>query len=100
MSTTRYVSSRSIYALEVWLTSLAQLILTSREYMREVSAVEPKWLVEVAPSFFKIADQNTISKHKKQEKIAPLFDKVRSASVWSLGSVTDEAFFAVRGDAG
>lgn len=45
--------------------------------MREVSAVEPKWLVEVAPSFFKIADQNTISKRKKQEKIAPLFDKVR-----------------------
>jgi len=52
-----------------------ELILTSREYMREVCAIEPKWLPEVAPSFFKVADQNTISKRKKQERIAPLFDK-------------------------
>ncbi|GAA5857313.1 hypothetical protein JCM3766R1_001321, partial [Sporobolomyces carnicolor] len=29
----------------------------------------------VAPSFFKVADQNTISKRKKQERITPLFDK-------------------------
>ncbi|GAA6062965.1 hypothetical protein JCM10212_005724 [Sporobolomyces blumeae] len=52
-----------------------ELVLTSREYMREVTAIEPKWLTEVAPSFFKVADQNTISKRKKQERIQPLFDK-------------------------
>ncbi|SCZ96856.1 BZ3500_MvSof-1268-A1-R1_Chr4-1g06789 [Microbotryum saponariae] len=52
-----------------------ELILTTREYMREVTAIEPKWLTEVAPSFFKVADQNTISKRKKQERIQPLFDK-------------------------
>ncbi|GAA5925998.1 uncharacterized protein JCM15063_005180 [Sporobolomyces koalae] len=52
-----------------------ELVLTSREYMREVTAIEPKWLTEVAPSFFKVADQNTISKRKKQERITPLFDK-------------------------
>lgn len=46
-----------------------------REYMREVTAIEPKWLTEVAPSFFKVADQNTISKRKKMEKVQPLFDK-------------------------
>ena len=40
------------------------------------TAVEPKWLVEVAPQFFKVADQNKISKRKKQEKIEPLFNKV------------------------
>lgn len=43
--------------------------------MREVTAIEPKWLTEVAPSFFKVADQNTISKRKKMEKVQPLFDK-------------------------
>lgn len=43
--------------------------------MREVTAIEPRWLTEVAPSFFKVADQNTISKRKKQERITPLFDK-------------------------
>jgi hypothetical protein len=30
-----------------------ELVLTTREYMREVTAIEPKWLTEVAPSFFK-----------------------------------------------
>lgn len=37
--------------------------------MREVCAIEPKWLTEVAPSFFKVANQNTISRRKKSEKI-------------------------------
>lgn len=31
-----------------------ELVLTSKEYMREVIAIEPKWLVEVAPTFFKV----------------------------------------------
>jgi len=39
-------------------------------------AVEPKWLVEVAPQFFKVADANNISKRKRQEKIEPLYNKV------------------------
>lgn len=63
--------------------------------MREVTAIEPKWLTgeqtletckrrpwltrldaaEVAPTFFKVADQNTISRRKKNERIQPLFDK-------------------------
>ncbi len=54
-----------------------ELILTTREYCHNVTAIEPKWLVEVAPQFFKVADANKISKRKKQEKIEPLFNKVR-----------------------
>ncbi|KAK4055451.1 DEAH-box ATP-dependent RNA helicase prp22 [Microbotryomycetes sp. JL221] len=49
--------------------------LTTREYMREVTAIEPKWLSELAPTFFKVADQHTISRRKKNEKIQPLFDR-------------------------
>lgn len=52
------------------------LILTTREYCHQVTAIEPKWLVEVAPQFFKVADVNKISKRKRQEKIEPLFNKV------------------------
>ena len=55
-----------------------ELILTTREYCHNVTAVEPKWLVEVAPQFFKVADSSKISKRKKQEKIEPLFNKVRA----------------------
>lgn len=62
-----------------------ELVLTSREYMREVTAIEPKWLTEVAPSFFKVADANTISKRKKAEKIQPLFNKyAQDQDEWRL----------------
>ena len=53
-----------------------ELILTTREYCHNVLSVEPKWLVEVAPQFFKVADANKISKRKRQEKIEPLYNKV------------------------
>lgn len=53
-----------------------ELLLTTREYCHTVTAIEPKWLVEVAPQFFKVADANKISKRKKQEKIEPLYNKV------------------------
>jgi hypothetical protein len=53
-----------------------ELILMTREYCHNVTAIEPKWLVEVAPQFFKVADSSKISKRKKQEKIEPLFNKV------------------------
>ena len=39
-----------------------ELILTKREYCHNVLAVEPKWLVEVAPQFFKVADASKIRK--------------------------------------
>lgn len=53
-----------------------ELILTTREYCHNVTAIEPKWLIDVAPQYFKVADANKISKRKKQEKIEPLFNKV------------------------
>lgn len=30
-----------------------ELVMTSKEYMREVLAIDPKWLLEVAPKYFK-----------------------------------------------
>jgi hypothetical protein len=42
--------------------------------MHQVTVIEPKWLSEVAPTFFRVADLNKISKRKAQEKIEPLFD--------------------------
>lgn len=43
--------------------------------MHQVTVIEPKWLSEVAPTFFRVADQNKISKRKQTEKIEPLFDR-------------------------
>jgi len=33
-----------------------ELVQTSKEYMREVCTVDPKWLTEVAPNFYKQSD--------------------------------------------
>ncbi|KAK4705403.1 ATP-dependent RNA helicase DHX8/PRP22, partial [Phenoliferia sp. Uapishka_3] len=59
-----------------------ELVLTTREYMREVCAIEPKWLTEVAPNFFKVANQNTISRRKKSEKIGKLKRASRSSQTF------------------
>ncbi|KAI9632289.1 pre-mRNA splicing factor [Dioszegia hungarica] len=52
-----------------------ELVLTAKEYMHQVTVIEPKWLSEVAPTFFRVADHNKISKRKQTEKIEPLFDR-------------------------
>lgn len=53
-----------------------ELILTTKEYMRESTAIDPKWLVEFAPAFFKFADPTKLSKRKKQEKVEPLHNRL------------------------
>ncbi|KAF7792541.1 hypothetical protein EIP86_003582 [Pleurotus ostreatoroseus] len=68
-----------------------ELILTTREYCHNVTAIEPKWLIDVAPQYFKVADANKISKRKKQEKIEPLFNKYEKADEWRLSKVKRSA---------
>ncbi|ODQ56063.1 DUF1605-domain-containing protein, partial [Saitoella complicata NRRL Y-17804] len=58
------------------------ILMTSKEYMREVTAIEPKWLVEAAPNFFKVAEG--LSKRKKQEKIEPLFNRFQDKDDWRI----------------
>jgi ATP-dependent RNA helicase DHX8/PRP22 len=44
-----------------------ELVMTSREYMREITPVLPKWLVEVAPNYYQLNTQG-----RKNEVIKPL----------------------------
>ena len=61
-----------------------ELVMTSKEYMRECCAIDPKWLVELAPRFFKPADKNTLSKRKRHERIEPLYDRYAEPNSWRL----------------
>ena len=61
-----------------------ELVLTTREYMREVTAIDPKWLVEFAPNFFKFGDPTKLSKAKKQQKIEPLYNKYEEPNSWRI----------------
>ncbi|KAK5262642.1 DEAH-box ATP-dependent RNA helicase prp22, partial [Exophiala xenobiotica] len=51
------------------------LVLTTKEYMHCATVIEPKWLVEAAPTFFKVAPTDRLSKRKKAERIQPLHNK-------------------------
>lgn len=61
-----------------------ELVLTTREYMREVVAIDAKWLVEFAPAFFKFADQNKLSKRKRNERLEPLYNKYEEPNSWRI----------------
>ncbi|CAM6098026.1 unnamed protein product [Calypogeia fissa] len=61
-----------------------ELVMTTKEYMREVTLVDPKWLVELAPGFFKVADPTKLSKRKRQERIEPLYDRYHEPNSWRL----------------
>ena len=38
-------------------------------------AIDPKWLLELAPKFYRRGDGKTISEEKKKERIKPVFAK-------------------------
>lgn len=52
--------------------------------MREVTAIDPKWLVEFAPKFFRFSDPTKLSKQKKQQKIEPLYNKYEDPNSWRI----------------
>lgn len=62
------------------------LVLTTKEYMHCTTGIEPKWLVEAAPSFFKVAPTDKLSKRKKAERIQPLYNKFAVEDDWRLSS--------------
>ncbi|KAG8628123.1 hypothetical protein KVT40_003996 [Elsinoe batatas] len=63
------------------------LVETTREYMHVVSAIEPKWLVELAPTFFKVAGrEGGLSKRQKAERIKPLAGRGGDGDEWRLSA--------------
>ena len=65
------------------------VVQTTKEYMREVTAIDPKWLVEYAPAFFKFSDPTKLSNFKKNQRIEPLFNKYEEKKR-CLENITDE----------
>ena len=89
------------------------LVLTTKEYMHCTTAIEPKvcllspisstatrflfvaketwanesqWLVEAAPTFFKVAATDRLSKRKKAERIQPLHNRFAGEDDWRLSA--------------
>jgi len=64
-----------------------ELVQTSKEYMREVTTIDPKWLVEFAPAFFKFSDPTKLSKFKKNQRLEPLYNKYEEPNSWRISRV-------------
>ena len=62
------------------------LVLTTKEYMNCTTTIEPRWLVEAAPTFFKVAPSDRLSKRRKAERIQPLHNKFASEDDWRLSA--------------
>lgn len=62
------------------------LVLTTKEYMHFTTSIEPKWLVEAAPTFFKVAATDKLSKRRKAERIQPLYNKYTAEDDWRLSA--------------
>lgn len=46
-----------------------ELVLTSQEYMRNVIEVEPAWLIEIAPHFYKPEDFLSKNSNKRKRPV-------------------------------
>ncbi|THX49475.1 P-loop containing nucleoside triphosphate hydrolase protein, partial [Aureobasidium pullulans] len=63
------------------------LVETTKEYMHNVTVIEPKWLVEAAPTFFKVAGkEGGLSKRKRAERIQPLHNRFAGEDDWRLSA--------------
>ncbi|KAK5906281.1 hypothetical protein CgunFtcFv8_002163 [Champsocephalus gunnari] len=61
-----------------------ELVLTTKEYMREVTTIDPRWLVEFAPAFYRVADPHRLSRQKKQLKLEPLYNRYEEPNDWRI----------------
>lgn len=63
------------------------LVETTREYMHVVTTIEPKWLVELAPTFFKVAGrEGGLSKRQRMERVQPLSGRGGDGDEWRISA--------------
>ncbi|KAK6853445.1 ATP-dependent RNA helicase DHX8/PRP22 [Apiospora arundinis] len=62
------------------------LVLTTKEYMQITTTIESRWLVDAAPTFFKVAPTDKLSKRKQAERIQPLYNKYAAEDDWRLSA--------------
>ncbi|KAI3389522.1 hypothetical protein SNEBB_005771 [Seison nebaliae] len=79
--------SSSLYQRQPEWLIYHELVLTSKEYMRNICAIDPKWLIQFAPKFFRFGDPSRLSKHKKEEKIEPLYNVHEEKDAWRLSKI-------------
>ncbi|KPA81246.1 putative pre-mRNA splicing factor ATP-dependent RNA helicase putativedead/h helicase [Leptomonas pyrrhocoris] len=60
------------------------LRMTKREYMTELLAIEPKWLVELAPAFYAKPKEGRLTKEQAAERFTPILKSWETGSSWRI----------------
>jgi ATP-dependent RNA helicase DHX8/PRP22 len=61
-----------------------ELIMTTKEYMRNVCVIDPRWLYQFAPNYYIKTDPTKLSKQKQKQRIEPLYSKFQDANSWRI----------------
>ena len=61
-----------------------EVVLTTKEYLRNAMIIDPRWLVELAPNFYRKADDDKMSKAKRSIRLEPLYDRFAPPNAWRL----------------
>ncbi|KAA6399795.1 MAG: putative ATP-dependent RNA helicase DHX8 [Streblomastix strix] len=61
-----------------------ELVLTTKEYMRNVCSIDPRWLLEFAPKYYSRVDPSKPSRAKQRMRIEPLYSKFQDANSWRI----------------
>lgn len=79
--------SLAIFGKSVEYVIYHTLLLTTKEYMHCATAIDPRWLPELAPKFFRQCDPHSMTERKKREKIVPLHNKyAENQDSWRLSA--------------
>ena len=62
------------------------LTMTSREYMREVSPIDVRWLPQLAPRYFRKLSKDELLQMRKHERLDPLFRKNLGPDEWRFSN--------------
>jgi ATP-dependent RNA helicase DHX8/PRP22 len=64
-----------------------ELILTSKEFMRQAMTIDPRWLVELAPSYFSTPEEGRLTKEQMSERIDPTLRRWEQGNDWRISKV-------------
>eukprot|EP00744_Colponema_vietnamica_P010097 GILI01014296.1.p1 GENE.GILI01014296.1~~GILI01014296.1.p1 ORF type:complete len:714 (+),score=57.78 GILI01014296.1:71-2143(+) len=64
-----------------------ELYMTTREYMREVMRVDPRWLVELAPAFYSKPKHGELTKEQKAQRLNPTLRPWEAGNSWRISKL-------------
>jgi ATP-dependent RNA helicase DHX8/PRP22 len=61
-----------------------ELQLTNREYMREVTSIDAKWLLELAPTYYTAPKEGRLTREQMAQRLAPILRSWETGSSWRV----------------